>query len=89
MLGVSRDSANSHQKFCDKYSFKFDLISDEDESLCKHFDVIKEKNMYGKKVMGVERSTFVFNPKHELVKSYRKVKADGHAEDVLSDIKAL
>lgn len=86
VFGVSRDSESSHQKFCDKYGFKFDLISDSDEKLCQHFDVIKEKNMYGKKVLGVERSTFVFDKTHKMILSYRKVKAEGHAKAVLADI---
>ena len=64
------------------------MISDKEEVLCNHFDVIKEKNMYGKKVMGIERSTFIFH-NAKLVKEYRKVKAAGHAEQVLEDIKAL
>lgn len=89
VFGVSRDSVKSHEKFCDKHGFKFSLISDEDEVLCKHFDVIKEKNMYGKKVMGIERSTFVFSPEHKMVLEYRKVKAEGHAAQVLKDIKSL
>ena len=64
------------------------LISDKEEVLCKHFDVIKEKNMYGKQVMGIERSTFIYH-QGKLVKEYRKVKAAGHAEHVLEDLKAL
>ena len=71
-----------------KQSLNFNLISDRQEILCKHFDVIKEKNMYGKQVMGIERSTFIFHNK-QLVKSYRKVKAAGHAEQVLEDLKVL
>lgn len=88
ILGVSRDSVKTHQNFTQKKELKIDLISDNEEFLCRHFDVIKEKNMYGKKVMGIERSTFIF---HEgvLVKSYRKVKAAGHAEQVLVDLKEL
>ncbi|MFV8191682.1 peroxiredoxin [Acinetobacter soli] len=88
IVGVSRDSVKSHQNFTAKQALTIDLISDKEEVLCKHFDVIKEKNMYGKMVMGIERSTFIFHKK-KLVKSYRKVKAAGHAEQVLEDIQAL
>jgi peroxiredoxin Q/BCP len=89
VYGISRDSVKSHEKFCDKFDFKFDLLSDEDEALCKHFDVIKEKNMYGKKVMGIERSTFIFDDKLNVVAEYRKVKAEGHAQFILDEIKKL
>lgn len=88
IIGVSRDSVKAHQNFTEKQSLSIDLISDKEEVLCKHFDVIKEKNMYGKQVMGIERSTFIFH-NQQLVKSYRKVKAAGHAEQVLEDLKAL
>ena len=88
IVGVSRDSVKSHQNFTAKQALTIDLISDKEEVLCKHFDVIKEENMYGKMVMGIERSTFIFHNK-KLVKSYRKVKAAGHAEQVLEDIQAL
>lgn len=88
IVGVSRDSVKSHQNFTEKQALTIDLISDKEEVLCKHFDVIKEKNMYGKMVMGIERSTFIFHNK-KLVKSYRKVKAAEHAEQVLEDIQAL
>ena len=88
IIGVSRDSVKTHQNFTEKQSLSINLISDKEEELCKHFDVIKEKNMYGKKVMGIERSTFIFH-KGQLVKEYRKVKAVGHAEQVLADLNAL
>ena len=88
IIGVSRDSVKAHQNFTEKQNLSINLISDKEEVLCKHFDVIKEKNMYGKKVMGIERSTFIFH-KGTLVKEYRKVKAAGHAEQVLDDLKAL
>lgn len=88
VIGVSRDSVKAHQNFTEKQALTINLISDKDEILCQHFDVIKEKNMYGKKVMGIERSTFIFHNK-KLVKSYRKVKAAGHAEQVLEDLKTL
>lgn len=89
VYGVSRDSVKSHEKFCGKFDFKFDLLSDEDEALCKHFDVIKEKNMYGKKFLGIERSTFIFDDQLQVVGEYRKVKAVGHAQFILDEIKKL
>lgn len=88
IYGVSRDSVKAHQNFTEKQALTIDLISDKEEVLCNHFDVIKQKNMYGKQVMGIERSTFIFH-KGNLVKEYRKVKAAGHAEQVLEDLKAL
>lgn len=88
IIGVSRDSVKSHQNFTTKQNLSIELISDTDEILCRHFDVIKEKNMYGKKVMGIERSTFIFH-QGQLKKSYRKVKAKEHAEQVLNDLKLL
>jgi thioredoxin-dependent peroxiredoxin len=88
ILGISRDSIKAHQNFTEKQNLSINLISDKEEVLCKHFDVIKEKNMYGKIVMGIERSTFIFH-NGKLVKEYRKVKAAGHAEQVLEDLKTL
>jgi peroxiredoxin Q/BCP len=88
ILGVSRDSVKAHQNFTEKQALTIDLISDKEEVLCKNFDVIKEKNMYGKLVMGIERSTFIFH-NQKLLKSYRKVKAAAHAEQVLADLKDL
>ena len=79
----------SHDKFKEKFNFKFDLISDSNEDICNFFDVIKEKNMYGKKYMGIERSTFIINPKGVLIKEWRKVKVNGHADEVLKYIKEL
>ena len=87
ILGVSRDSIKSHENFKSKQSFSFDLLSDPDEKLCKQFDVIKEKNMYGKKVIGIERSTFLIDEDGILVKEWRKVKVKGHVEEVLDEIK--
>lgn len=84
VLGVSRDSLKSHEKFCDKYGLTFDLLSDEDEKLCKLFDVIKMKNMYGKKVRGIERSTFLIGGDGKLRREWRKVKVEGHAAEVLA-----
>jgi peroxiredoxin Q/BCP len=89
VLGVSRDSLGSHDKFRAKYALPFDLLSDADEKLCKQFDVIKEKNMYGKKVLGIERSTFLVDADGVLRKEWRKVKVDGHVDEVLEAAKAL
>ncbi|MFT5133687.1 MAG: peroxiredoxin Q/BCP [Gammaproteobacteria bacterium] len=89
VLGVSRDSIKSHEKFKEQQNFPFDLLSDKEETLCKQFDVIKEKNMYGKKVMGIERSTFLIDSKGILRQEWRKVKVDGHVSEVLSAIKNL
>ena len=89
VLGVSRDKLSSHEKFKEKQKFPFDLLSDEDEKLCKLFDVIKEKNMYGKKVMGIERSTFLIDEKGFLRNEWRKVKVKGHVEEVLEAVKKL
>lgn len=87
ILGVSRDSVKSHENFKSKQSFSFDLLSDPDEILCKQFDVIKEKNMYGKKVIGIERSTFLIDENGVLVKEWRKVKVKGHVKEVLEELK--
>ncbi len=84
VLGVSRDSLASHAKFQGKYDLPFELISDADEKLCKQFDVIKDKNMYGKKVRGIERSTFLVDAAGVLRKEWRKVKVDGHVAEVLA-----
>jgi len=89
VLGVSRDSLASHEKFKAKYQFPFHLLSNGDEKLCKLFDVIKEKNMYGKKVLGVVRSTFLIDQHGILRREWRKVKVDGHVEEVLEAVKAL
>lgn len=89
LVGVSRDSLASHEKFATKYAFPFPLIADADEVLCRQFDVIKEKNMYGKKVMGVERSTFLFDADGQLVREWRKVKVPGHVEEVLAAVVEL
>lgn len=89
ILGVSRESIKSHQNFINKQSFNFDLISDPDEELCKAFDVIKEKNMYGRKYMGIERSTFIFDAKGILRHEIRKVKVKQHVDEVLELVKAL
>ncbi|MDH3590209.1 MAG: peroxiredoxin [Gammaproteobacteria bacterium] len=89
VLGISRDSLKSHDKFRDKFSFPFDLVSDEDEHLCQLFDVIKDKNMYGKKVRGIERSTFLIDEKGKLRREWRKVKVNGHVDEVLDAVKEI
>jgi peroxiredoxin Q/BCP len=89
VLGVSRDSIASHEKFKTKQEFPFELLSDTDEKLCKLFDVIKEKNMYGKKVMGIERSTFLIDASGKLRREWRKVKVDGHVDEVLVAVREL
>lgn len=89
ILGVSRDSLKSHENFKAKQEFPFDLLVDQDESLCQLFDVIKEKNMYGKKVMGIERSTFLINSEGVLAQEWRKVRVKGHVEEVLAAVEAL
>jgi len=89
ILGVSRDSIASHEKFREKQGFPFDLISDPDEKLCKAFDVIHEKSLYGRKFMGIVRSTFLIDSAGKLRKEWRKVRVSGHAEEVLEAVKAL
>lgn len=89
ILGVSRDTVTSHEKFRKNECFPFDLLSDTDEKLCKLFDVIKEKNMYGKKVMGIERSTFLIDEEGILQQEWRKVKIEGHVDEVLNAVKNL
>ena len=89
VLGVSRDSVKSHEGFKSKQEYPFELLSDEDEKVCKLFEVIKPKNMYGKDVMGVERSTFLVDAAGILRREWRKVKVEGHAAEVLEAVKAL
>lgn len=89
ILGVSRDSVRSHENFCAKQSFPFDLLSDQDEKLCQQFGVIKEKNMYGRKFMGIERSTFLIDSKGVLRQEWRKVKVKGHVAEVLEAVQGL
>jgi len=89
ILGVSRDSVRTHENFCAKQSFPFDLLSDAGEILCRQFDVIKEKNMYGRKYMGIERSTFLIDSKGILRQEWRKVRVPGHVEAVLEAALAL
>jgi|SRR5690242_10394781 thioredoxin-dependent peroxiredoxin len=89
VYGVSRDSLKSHERFKAKMNFPFELLSDAEEKLCGQFGVIKLKNMYGKKVRGIERSTFVIDEKGKLAREWRGVKVPGHVEEVLSFVKAL
>jgi len=89
IAGVSRDSLKSHEGFKAKMSFPFELLSDPDEKLCAQFDVIKMKNMYGRKVRGIERSTFLIDAEGKLVREWRGVKVAGHADEVLTAVKAL
>ncbi len=89
IVGVSRDSVNSHEKFRAKEGLPFDLLSDADEALCNAFDVIKMKNMYGKQVRGIERSTFLIDEKGVLRREWRKVKVPGHVAEVLEAVRAL
>jgi peroxiredoxin Q/BCP len=89
VFGISRDTMTSHERFKANECLPFDLLSDGDEILCKAFDVIRMKTMYGKQVLGVERSSFLFDAKGVLVREWRKVKAPGHAAEVLEAVKAL
>jgi len=89
ILGVSRDSVKSHENFKEKQSFPFELLSDPDESMCKSFDVMKLKSMYGREYMGVDRSTFLISTKGNVVKEWRSVKVKGHVQEVLDEVKKL
>jgi len=89
VLGVSRDSLAAHEKFKAKQNFPFDLLSDSDGKLCRQFDVIREKTLYGRKFMGIERSTFLIDANGKLRREWRKVKVKGHAAEVLEAVKDL
>jgi len=89
VIGVSRDSLASHQKFIDKYALSVTLVSDPDETVCTRFGVMKDKNMYGKTVRGVERSTFLFDAQGRLQSEWRGVKVPGHADEVLAAARSL
>ena len=89
IFGLSRESLKSHDNFKTKHSFPFELISDPDEKICNQYKVIKEKSMYGRKYMGIERSTFLIDEKGKLVQEWRKVKVKGHAQEVLETIKTM
>lgn len=86
VIGISRDSITSHKKFIEKYNLPFVLLSDSDEVVCNLYGVLKEKNMYGKKVMGIERSTFIINEDGTIKKIFRKVKVDGHVDVVIREL---
>jgi peroxiredoxin Q/BCP len=87
IFGISKDSINSHNKFIEKQNLNYILLSDEDKVVCSLYDVLKEKNMYGKKSIGIERSTFIIDKNGIVRKSFRKVKVDGHVDEVISYIK--
>jgi thioredoxin-dependent peroxiredoxin len=89
ILGVSRDSLKSHANFREKQALPFHLLSDPDEALCRQFDVIREKSLYGRKYMGIERSTFLIDDKGVLRHEWRKVKVAGHAQEVLEVLRSL
>jgi len=89
ILGVSRDSIKSHENFKSKQAFPFELLSDPDEKVCRAFDVMKLKSMYGREYIGVDRSTFLVSAKGIILKEWRSVKVKGHVDDVLSTLKNL
>tara|TARA_B100001057_G_scaffold93283_1_gene89653 strand:+ start:40 stop:507 length:468 start_codon:yes stop_codon:yes gene_type:complete len=89
IIGVSRDSIKSHENFKDKQSFPFELLSDSDEKMCKAFDVIKMKSMYGKEYLGIDRSTFLISSDGKVIKEWRSVKVKGHVDDVLKEVEKL
>ena len=89
VVGISRDGVKSHQNFCAKQGFRFELLSDKDEAVCKQFDVIKLKKLYGKESLGIERSTFVLDENGEISHDWRKGKVAGHAQEVLDALKAV
>lgn len=89
VLGISRDTVKAQRKFKEKYDLPYPLLADVDEKVCKQFDVLKEKNMYGKKVMGIERTTFLIGPDQKLLKVFPKVNPEGHAEEVLAALKEM
>lgn len=88
VVGISRDGVKSHQNFCEKQGFRFELLSDKDETVCKLFDVIKLKKLYGKESLGIERSTFVLDESGQIAHEWRKVKVAGHAQEVLETLQA-
>ncbi len=87
VLGISRDSVKAQARFRDKYNLNYPLLADEDETVCNQFGVLKEKNMYGKKVTGIERTTFLIGPDQTLLRIFPKVKPEGHAEEVLAALR--
>jgi peroxiredoxin Q/BCP len=89
VVGISRDTLKSHENFRAKFSLPYALLSDSDEKVCEQFGVMKLKNMYGKQVRGIERSTFVLDSSGKICKEWRKLKADGHAQQVLDFVRTL
>lgn len=89
IVGISRDSIKSHENFREKLELPFDLLSDSNETICNRFEVMKLKNMYGKQVRGIERTTFIIDEQGKLIKEWRGVKVPGHVDEVLSFIKTL
>lgn len=89
VFGISRDSLKTHENFKAKQGFPFELISDRDETLCRLFGVLKQKKMFGREVLGIERSTFLIDPQGRLAAEWRKVKVKGHVEEVLDKLRAL
>lgn len=89
LVGISRDTIKSHCKFADKFALPFPLLADPDETVCNLFKVMKDKKMYGKDVRGIERSTFIFDKNHKIIKEWRKVTVDNHAQEVLDFMKSL
>ncbi|MBB71862.1 MAG: peroxiredoxin [Legionellales bacterium] len=89
VFGISRDTIASHHKFKDKFDFPFELLSDNDETVCNLYGVMKQKNMYGKKVWGIERSTFIIDKDGKLVHEWRKVKVPGHVDEVLETVSEM
>jgi len=87
VLGISKDSPQALKKFQDKYSLPYTLLADEDKKLCEAFGVLKEKNMYGRKTMGIERTSFLIDDKGKIAKIFSRVKPEGHAEEVLAAMK--
>ncbi len=87
VLGISRDTVKAQKKFAEKYDLPYPLLADADQTICNRFGVIKEKNMYGKKVIGIERTTYVIGPDQRLIHEFNKVKPEGHAEEVLALLK--
>jgi peroxiredoxin Q/BCP len=87
VLGISRDTVKAQKKFQEKYDLPYPLLADADQTICKRFGVIKEKSMYGKKVTGIERTTYVIGPDRKLIHEFNKVKPEGHAEEVLALLK--
>jgi peroxiredoxin Q/BCP len=87
VLGISKDTVKDQKKFRDKYSLPYPLLADEEKKLCEAFGVLKEKNMYGRKTMGIERTSFLIDPQGRIAKIFPKVKPEGHAEEVLAALK--